>query len=177
MVSIWKDMSLNDSMTEVERSRLAVWDYPVSDRYSKMWQSMLGAGLPRTYEDALERVRSSESESNGFALIGDATDIRYQELSTCDMQMIGEEFSRKPYALAVQEGSPLRDILNDAILRLLNQRTLETLKENWWTLNPDRKTCDDSNDQSDGISIQNIGPYIYFFISSFIYINIFFLIY
>jgi len=88
---------------------------------------------------------------------GDATDIRYQELTNCDLQMIGEEFSRKPYALAVQDGSPLRDQLNDAILRLLNQRTLETLKETWWTSNPERKICDDSNDQSDGISIQNIG--------------------
>ena len=37
---IWKDMSLNDSMTEVERSKLAVWDYPVSDKYTKIWQSM-----------------------------------------------------------------------------------------------------------------------------------------
>lgn len=37
---IWKDMSLNDSMNEVERSKLAVWDYPVSDKYTKIWQSM-----------------------------------------------------------------------------------------------------------------------------------------
>ena len=26
---IWKDMSLNDSTDEYERSKLAVWDYPV----------------------------------------------------------------------------------------------------------------------------------------------------
>ena len=28
--------------------------------------------------------------------------------------MVGDEFSRKPYALAVQQGSPLKDQLNDA---------------------------------------------------------------
>ena len=33
-------MSLNDTMTELERSKLAVWDYPVSDKYTKIWQSM-----------------------------------------------------------------------------------------------------------------------------------------
>ena len=88
---------------------------------------------------------------------GDATDIRYQVLVNCDLQMVGEEFSRKPYAVAVHEGSPLRDLLNDAILRLLNQRRLETLKERWWTENPEKKDCGDMNDQSDGISIQNIG--------------------
>jgi len=88
---------------------------------------------------------------------GDATDIRYQCMINCDLQMVGEDFSRKPYAVAVQNGSPLRDQLNDAILRLLNQRRLETLKERWWTDNPERKVCTDQNNQSDGISIQNIG--------------------
>lgn len=47
---IWKDMSLNDSLTPVERSKLAVWDYPVSDKYTKMWQAMQEAGLPNTLE-------------------------------------------------------------------------------------------------------------------------------
>lgn len=50
---IWKDMSLNDSLTPVERSKLAVWDYPVSDKYTKMWQAMQEAGLPNTLEQGL----------------------------------------------------------------------------------------------------------------------------
>ena len=29
-------MSLNDSLNELERSKLAVWDYPVSDKYTKV---------------------------------------------------------------------------------------------------------------------------------------------
>ena len=63
-------MSLNDSMTVYERSKLAVWDYPVSDRYTKMWQSMKESGLPLTFKDALERVRSSPSSSEGYAFLG-----------------------------------------------------------------------------------------------------------
>lgn len=106
----------------------------------------------------------------GFT-IGDATDIRYQVLVNCDLQMVGEEFSRKPYAVAVQEGSPLRDLLNDAILRLLNQRRLETLKERWWTDNPDKKDCGDQNNQSDGISIQNIGSIIFFLFYSKVFLH------
>lgn len=54
---IWKDMSLNDSLTPVERSKLAVWDYPVSDKYTKMWQAMKEAGLPNSLEDAVGKVR------------------------------------------------------------------------------------------------------------------------
>ncbi|KAA0197271.1 Ionotropic receptor 25a [Hyalella azteca] len=154
---IWKDMSLNDSMSNVERAKLAVWDYPVSDKYTKMWQSMQEAGLPTDFASALARVRASKSTSEGFAYLGDATDIRYLVLTNCDLQIVGEEFSRKPYAIAVQQGSPLKDQFNDAILKLLNQRKLETLKERWWNQNPEKKSCEAENDQSDGISIENIG--------------------
>ena len=45
---------------------------------------------------------------------GDATDIRYQVMTSCDLQMVGDEFSRKPYAIAVQRGSHLKEIFNEA---------------------------------------------------------------
>ncbi|XP_074039015.1 ionotropic receptor 25a isoform X1 [Leptinotarsa decemlineata] len=154
---IWKDMSLNDSLSEVERAKLAVWDYPVSDKYTKMWQAMKEAGLPNTMEEALEKVRASKSSSEGFAFLGDATDIKYLEKTNCDLTVVGEEFSRKPYAIAVQQGSPLKDQFNTAILQLLNRRELERLKEKWWNRNPENKECNTAEDQSDGISIQNIG--------------------
>lgn len=64
-------MSLNDSMSNVERAKLAVWDYPVSDKYTKMWQSMQEAGLPKNFADALARVRSSKSSTEGFAYLGE----------------------------------------------------------------------------------------------------------
>ncbi|XKL64087.1 hypothetical protein PGB90_004173 [Kerria lacca] len=154
---IWKDMSLNDSLNEVERAKLAVWDYPVSDKYTKMWQAMKEAHLPNTIEEALKRVRDSKTSSDGFAYLGDATDIRYQVMINCDLQMVGDEFSRKPYAIAVQQGSPLKDQFNNAILLLLNKRKLEKLKEKWWNMNPARQQCEKQDNQSDGISIHNIG--------------------
>ncbi|XP_047486549.1 ionotropic receptor 25a-like isoform X2 [Penaeus chinensis] len=154
---IWKDMSLNDSMSDIERAKLAVWDYPVSDKYTKMWQSMQEAGLPGNFEEVLTRVRKSTSSSEGFAYLGDATQIRYAILTSCDMMSVGDEFSRKPFAIAVTKGSPLKDQLSGAILKLLNQRKLETLKERWWNQNPEKKKCEKDDDQSDGISIENIG--------------------
>lgn len=75
----------------------------------------------------------------------------------CHLQMVGDEFSRKPYAIAVQQGSPLKDQFNNAILLLLNKRKLEKLKETWWNLNPERIQCEKQDNQSDGISIHNIG--------------------
>lgn len=107
-------MSLNSSLSNVERAKLAVWDYPVSQKYSKMWLAMTQAGFPRTLKEAVDRVKESPSSTEGFAYLGDATDIKYLEMTNCDLKPVGEEFSRKPYALAVQEGSPLKDQLNTA---------------------------------------------------------------
>lgn len=107
-------MSLNESLSDVERSKLAVWDYPVSDKYTKMYQAMKEADFPKNMSEALARIRASRSSGEGFAFIGDATDIRYLTLTNCDLTMVGEEFSRKPYAIAVQQGSPLKDQFNNA---------------------------------------------------------------
>lgn len=48
-------------------------------------------------------------EYTGFAFLGDATDVQYLIMTNCDLRAVGEEFSRKPYAIAVQQGSPLKE--------------------------------------------------------------------
>lgn len=108
-------MSLNDSLSDVERAKLAVWDYPVSDKYTKMFQAMKEAGFPANINEALKRIRREDSYGNTeFAFIGDASTIRYLTMTNCDLTQVGEEFSRKPYAIAVQQGSPLKDQFNNA---------------------------------------------------------------
>ena len=110
-------MSLNDSLTDVERAKLAVWDYPVSDKYTKMFQAMKEAGFPESMEEAIKRVRRQDpNNTNEFAFIGDATDVKYLSMVNCDLITVGDEFSRKPYAIAVQQGSPLKDQLNNAFV-------------------------------------------------------------
>ena len=104
-------MSLNDSLTAVEKSKLAVWDYPVSDKFTKMFQSMKDAGFPENTEEAIARVRNSSQQ---FAYIEDATVLKFLALSNCDLTLVGEEFSRKPYAIAVPQGHSLKDELNKA---------------------------------------------------------------
>ena len=69
--SVWKDLSLDDTISDYERAKLAVWDYPVTDKYTKIWDGMQEATLPLNFEEALERVRHSPSQSAGFALIGE----------------------------------------------------------------------------------------------------------
>lgn len=106
----WKEMSLNESLTYIERAKLAVWDYPVSDKYTKMWQAMQESGLPETMEEATKRVLNTTN--NHYAFIGDAWDIRYMLMTNCGIETLGHEFSKRPIAIGVQKGSPLLDVLN-----------------------------------------------------------------
>ena len=60
--------------------------------------------LKRTFSHSITKLNIDGSKKNLYTQI----------LTNCDFQLVGEEFSRKPYALAVQQGSPLKDQLNDA---------------------------------------------------------------
>lgn len=108
----WQDMSMDDSLTPIERRRYAVWEYPLTSKYTKVWQHFQTTGSPRDLAEAVERVRNS-TPTAGFAFIGDAADIQLLALENCDLRMVGEEFSRKPYAIAVQQGSPLKGAFDE----------------------------------------------------------------
>ncbi len=43
---------------------------------------------------------------------GDGMEIKYATLTNCKLQQVGSEFSRKPYAVAVQTGHPLKEHLS-----------------------------------------------------------------
>ncbi|VDO92009.1 unnamed protein product [Soboliphyme baturini] len=172
---MWKALSLNTSLSPLERAQLAVWDYPVNDKYTNIWRYMLESGLPDTYEEAVKRVLKSKSSTEGFALI-DASEgkkrssiwayrvTRFSAMSDdhcaefCWYSIahrlcpdITDNENMFPAFLIIQLKSTRE------ILQLLNQRELETLKENWWNKNPNKKNCLKPDSESDGISIINIG--------------------
>lgn len=91
------------------------------------------AKFPETIDMALDRVKLSPSSSEGFAFIGkicsilekhyshhliiisgESTLVKYAVLTDpCHFVEVGEEFSKKPYAIGVQKGSPLKNILSE----------------------------------------------------------------
>ena len=70
MFSIWKAMSLNDSLNQVERAKLAVWDYPVSDKFTNMWEAMKDSKFPSTFEEAINRIKHPHEGEEDYAFIG-----------------------------------------------------------------------------------------------------------
>ena len=66
------DLSLDDKISEQKRSMLAVWDFPITDKYNHFQKNQKdkdSSEVPQSLDEALVRVRNS-SLSEGFALIG-----------------------------------------------------------------------------------------------------------
>lgn len=109
----WFESNLNDSLTELERSKLTVWDFPMTTKYDRMWQAIQETGMANTIPEGVERVRKSTLD-DGFAFLDDGSDFRYYELTSCDLKTVGTDFARKAAAMGLQEGSPLKQPLDDA---------------------------------------------------------------
>lgn len=99
----WRLITANDSLSLSDRSKLSVFEYPLSNKYIKIWKTIQDVGMPENLTTAIERIRSCR-----FALLGESSVIKYEAMVECDLKQIGEDFSKKPYAIAVQQGSPLK---------------------------------------------------------------------
>ncbi|CAJ0607012.1 unnamed protein product [Cylicocyclus nassatus] len=151
---IWSEMAMNESMSESDRARSSIWDYPVPDKYTKMWRFMQQSNLPKSMAEAMDLVLSSEEE---FAYIGDGIETKYAVLTNCQVEQVGSGFYGKPYAIAVQKGHHLKTRIDKVIMRLTNERQLEVLEEKWWHNNPKRVVCEDRSNGDNGMPLQNIG--------------------
>lgn len=108
----WRHRILNfDNITWDERQNYSVWQYPLSDQYTRMLQFMLSISLPKSSEDGVERVRNS-TLGDEYAFISNAHFVRYQEMTHCDLRVVGEEFTKRPVGLMFQIDSPLTKQFN-----------------------------------------------------------------
>lgn len=105
----WKDMTLNDSLSPYERAQLAVWEYPLSDKFIKIYSAITHHGMIENLQVGLDKYNTTDSH---FALITETSDVQYQTMIDCTLKEIGPEFSKKPYAIALQKNSPLTKEFN-----------------------------------------------------------------
>ncbi|XP_076458839.1 ionotropic receptor 25a-like [Babylonia areolata] len=147
---LWKNMSLGSTKPAngAEQS-LAVWDYPLGDKFGNMWNAMQATGLFNSTQDGLERVLSGD-----FALISESPVIKYLASHHCSLTAVGDQFSVRPYAFALKEKSLFTSKFTTAILTLQKQRELEDLKRKWW--DEDKVECPaESRDQGLDLSSLN----------------------
>lgn len=116
----WMQTILDTSIRATETAKFAVWSDPVGDKYKKIWRVIQDTGMPNSIKEAVERVRKSTPD-DAFAFLGDGPELRYLELMSCDLKTVGEDFAVRTKAIPLQEGSPLKEMLDDAcVLNSMN---------------------------------------------------------
>uniref|UniRef100_H2RNH2 Glutamate receptor n=1 Tax=Takifugu rubripes TaxID=31033 RepID=H2RNH2_TAKRU len=107
------------------RSKIAVFE--------KMWSYMKAADpsvFVRTTDEGVVRVRKSKGK---YAYLLESTMNEYiEQRKPCDTMKVGGNLDSKGYGIATPKGSPLRNPVNLAVLKLNEQGLLDKLKNKWW---------------------------------------------
>jgi len=88
----------------------------------------------------LEGVEKVLEEQGGFAHIMETTSLDYVVARNCDLIKVGETFSPRTYGLAIPQGSPYREELTVAVLRLQEYGRMEQFLNSW--IQPRHGSCD-----------------------------------
>ncbi|XP_037546333.1 glutamate receptor 2, partial [Nematolebias whitei] len=107
------------------RSKIALFD--------KMWQYMKSAEpsvFVKKTSEGVQRVRKSKGK---YAYLLESTMNEYiEQRKPCDTMKVGGNLDSKGYGIATPKGSPLRNAVNLAVLKLNEQGLLDKLKNKWW---------------------------------------------
>ncbi|KAM8974881.1 glutamate receptor 1 isoform 1-T1 [Pelodytes ibericus] len=141
-----------------KRSKIAVFE--------KMWTYMRSAEpsvFVKTTEDGMNRVRKSKGK---YAYLLESTMNEYiEQRKPCDTMKVGGNLDSKGYGIATPKGSPLRNPVNLAVLKLNEQGLLDKLKNKWWY---DKGECGsgggDSKDKTSALSLSNVAGVFYILI-------------
>ncbi|XP_017566057.1 glutamate receptor ionotropic, delta-1 isoform X1 [Pygocentrus nattereri] len=142
----------------------AVYDYFRAKGTNPLEQDSTYAELWRTISKNNGQDYSVSSPSEGirkakkgpYAFLWDMAVVEYAALTDddCTVTVSGNSMSSKGYGIAMQHGSPYRDLFSQKILELQEKGDLDVLKQKWW---PRSGRCDLSGhwgSQPDGRSLK-----------------------
>ncbi|XP_060783670.1 glutamate receptor 1a isoform X2 [Neoarius graeffei] len=140
------------------RSKIAVFE--------KMWSYMKSADpsvFVKTTDEGVIRVRKSKGK---YAYLLESTMNEYiEQRKPCDTMKVGGNLDSKGYGVATPKGSPLRNRVNLAVLKLNEQGLLDKLKNKWWY---DKGECgsggSDAKDKTSALSLSNVAGVFYILI-------------
>ncbi|XP_061731984.1 glutamate receptor ionotropic, delta-1-like isoform X2 [Nerophis ophidion] len=108
--------------------------------YAELWRSLSkNQGLDHCVSSPSEGIR--KAKKSPFAFLWDMAVLEYAALTDddCTVTVSGSGVSSKGYGVALQHGSPYRDLFSQKILELQEKGDLDVMKQKWW---PERGRCD-----------------------------------
>nr|XP_057921672.1 glutamate receptor ionotropic, delta-1 isoform X1 [Doryrhamphus excisus] len=123
--------------------------------YAELWRSLSkNNGMDYCVSSPSEGIR--KAKKSPFAFLWDMAVLEYAALTDddCTITVSGSGVSSKGYGIAMQHGSPYRDLFSQKILELQEKGDLDIMKQKWW---PRTGRCDLSSHASahpDGRSLK-----------------------
>uniref|UniRef100_A0A8B9K6S4 Glutamate receptor n=1 Tax=Astyanax mexicanus TaxID=7994 RepID=A0A8B9K6S4_ASTMX len=106
--------------------------------YAELWRTInKNQGQDNSVSTPADGIRKVRS----YAFLWDMAVVEYAALTDddCTLTVTGNSMSTKGYGLALQHGSPYRDLFSQKILELQEKGDLDILKQKWW---PRKGRCD-----------------------------------
>uniref|UniRef100_A0A3B4GJ67 Glutamate receptor n=1 Tax=Pundamilia nyererei TaxID=303518 RepID=A0A3B4GJ67_9CICH len=123
--------------------------------YSELWRTISkNNGMDYSVSSPSEGIR--KAKKGPYAFLWDMAVLEYVALTDddCTVTVSGSSMSSKGYGIAMQHGSPYRDLFSQKILELQEKGDLDIMKQKWW---PRAGRCDLSSHASahpDGRSLK-----------------------
>ncbi|KAI7797652.1 glutamate receptor ionotropic [Triplophysa rosa] len=108
--------------------------------YSQMWRMInRTGGADNNVEESKEGIR--KVKYGRFAFVWDAAVLEYVAINDedCSLYTVSNNVADRGYGIAMQHGSPYRDIFSQRILELQQNGDMDILKLKWW---PRDSPCD-----------------------------------
>ncbi|XP_010141259.1 PREDICTED: glutamate receptor ionotropic, delta-1-like, partial [Buceros rhinoceros silvestris] len=108
--------------------------------FAELWRTISkNNGADNCVSNPSEGIR--KAKKGNYAFLWDVTVVEYAALTDddCSVTVIGNSISSKGYGIALQHGSPYRDLFSQRILELQESGDLDVLKQKWW---PRMGRCD-----------------------------------
>nr|CAG4645346.1 EOG090X00ST [Lynceus sp. MCZ IZ 141354] len=100
--------------------------------YKRMWNFMESAKptvFMKSNGEGVERVQKANGQ---YAFLMESASLEYFTERKCDITQIGGQLDSKGYGIALQQNSPYRNALTQAVLKLQETNRLLILKNKWW---------------------------------------------
>ncbi|KAB0382116.1 hypothetical protein FD755_004033 [Muntiacus reevesi] len=126
------------------------WELPEEKITHHSWW-LNWPGLPN-----LKVILVFQAKKGNYAFLWDVAVVEYAALTDddCSVTVLANSVSSKGYGIALQHGSPYRDLFSQRILELQDTGDLDVLKQKWW---PHTGRCDltsHASAQADGKSLK-----------------------
>uniref|UniRef100_A0A667XEJ2 Glutamate receptor n=1 Tax=Myripristis murdjan TaxID=586833 RepID=A0A667XEJ2_9TELE len=108
--------------------------------YAELWRTISkNNGMDYSVSSPSEGIR--KAKKSPYAFLWDMAVLEYAALTDddCTVTVTGNSMSSKGYGIAMQHGSPYRDLFSQKILELQEKGDLDILKQKWW---PRAGRCD-----------------------------------